>query len=193
MNRIWTIVFCLFLSLTFIQAQSDIVRLSYAEPPEGESPMWHYGVKLNGPFLHKKATFRMVHCVKGEVTVTVLNEVPFELPDTVQLFDFNAIPYKRDSVRISLQPAITGEIRLGMEDTLHDILLETYSEKEFTLSDTIPVMAYTKGVKALFNQDGKEVEGISYCNVRFAKKHPAEWYKLFDIQNYVYFEILIKE
>jgi hypothetical protein len=193
MNRIWAIIFCLFLSVMFIRAQSESIRLMYVEPPGEESPMWHYGVKLNGPFLHKKAILRMMHCVEGQMTVTVLNEIPFELQDTIQFFDFNAIPYKQDSVRISLQPAITGEIRLGMEDTLHNILLETYSEKEFTLSDTIPIMAYTKGAKALFNLDGKEVEGISYCNVRFAKKHPAEWYKLFDIQNYVYFEILIRE
>lgn len=189
-------VYVFFISLLFclpsVFAQSDRVKLKYVEPPGDEVIMYHYGVKLSGPFQNKYGTIRMVHCVKGETTVTVLNEKPFALTDTVQFLDFQAHPYKRDSVRISILPAIADEIQLKMEDTLHDILMETFSEKGYILTDTIPIMAFSTGVKYKTISEGKEVEGISLCNLRNARKHPSKWYELFDIQNYIYFELLIE-
>lgn len=192
MNK--TLLFLLFLlsGISSAVAQSDGVRLHYVEPPEDEDVSRFYGVKIQGQIQHKHCTLRMVHCVKGESTVTVLNETPLVLQDTVQFFNFRANPYKRDSVRFAFEPASIPNVKLGMEDTLQDILMETYPETNYTSADRIPIMAFTTGIKTKFMVEGKEQDGIYFCGVRDARKHPSEWYKLFGIQNYVCFEIQLE-
>lgn len=192
MNKTLLFLLFLFLGISSVVGQSNRVRLQYVEPPEDEDVSRFYGVKIHGQIQHKHCTLRMIHCVKGESTVTVLNETPFELQDTVQFFNFRANPYKHDSVRFTIEPTSIPVVKLGMEDTLHDILMETYPETEYTSADRIPIMAFTTGTKTKFMVEGKERDGIYFCGVRDARKHPSEWYKLFGIQNYVYFEICME-
>ena len=83
---------------------------------------------------------------------------------------------------------ITKEIEL--EDVLHCILLETYPDRPFSTSDTIPLTSYTSGALREILVDGKLLQGGSYCDVRNAKLSPQEWHKAFDMKEYIWFELL---
>lgn len=77
-----------------------------------------------------------------------------------------------------------------LEDVLHSILLETYSDRSFTSSDTIPLTSYSSGALYEVMVDGQLQQGGSYCNVRNAKLPPKEWHKTFGMKEYIWFELL---
>ena len=119
---------------------------------------------------------------------------PYQLrimQDTVLRLQMAVEPVHKHTARFTLNVdslQITKEIEL--EDVLHCILLETYPDRPFSTSDTIPLTSYTSGALREILVDGKLLQGGSYCDVRNAKLSPQEWHKAFDMKEYIWFELL---
>lgn len=147
----------------------------------------HMNLTIHGVFNGKRAKIQKVSCHNGVFTESELlpEFVHFILKDSVETFDFMAVPYKSDSIRITcFYPSVdnmslfTDTVRL---DRNH-ILMETYTSG---VGPEIPIMSYTSGIP---NQ-----VGIWYCGLRDSKVEPRKWHEKYGIDNYVYYTIRIEE
>ena len=133
----------------------------------------------------------MAYSQNGKVSYKILNETPCIMQDTVLRLQMAVEPVHKHTARFTLNVdslQITKEIE--QEDVLHCILLETYPDRPFSTSDTIPLTSYTSGALREILVDGKLLQGGSYCDVRNAKLSPQEWHKAFDMKEYIWFELL---
>lgn len=188
---VFLLSFFLLLPVSYGLAQSDTVKVVYVDPDKSEDASNVYGISVTGNFRDKYYTLRMVHCLKGEESVKILNDTPCILKDTMLVLNFRANPFSRDSVLFSVSGTDIGA-KIRLTDIRHDILMETYSENSYVVTDTIPLIAYSTGFKDKIMWEGKEAERIDFCKVRYAKRHPSEWYKEFNILDYVYFDMIVR-
>lgn len=82
------------------------------------------------------------------------------MQDTVLRLQMAVEPVHKHTARFTLNVdslQITKEIEL--EDVLHCILLETYPDRPFSTSDTIPLTSYTSGALREILVDGKLLQG----------------------------------
>ncbi len=97
-----------------------------------------------------------------------------------------------DSVKILLQTSSFGLSRYcAMRISDSPILMETYIPKD-QKPETIPIIAFTPGLKEEMIINGEKYARIDYCKLRDARVHPAEWKEKFGLLDYLYFEIKIK-
>ena len=139
---------------------------------------------------HKNLPYKlyMVRCTDGKTEKKALNEeIPCEM-DSVQHFYFFAQAESADSVHIDCQHRVGTILHIPIV-TKNCILMETLPAKTYTSADRIPLMAYTTGAEFKMDFNGQTVDAISFCEVRYSKTHPSEWYEKFNIQDYIYFEL----
>ena len=168
--------------------QSVPVRIGYVETDVLAS---NQCVEITGAFQGRPYQLRMAYSQNGKVSYKILNETPCFMQDTVLRLQMAVEPVHKHTARFTLNVdslQITKEIEL--EDVLHCILLETYPDRPFSTSDTIPLTSYTSGALREILVDGKLLQGGSYCDVRNAKLSPQEWHKAFDMKEYIWFELL---
>ena len=164
------------------------VRIGYVET---DVPSSSQCVEITGAFQGRPYQLRMAYSQNGKVSYKILNETPCFMQDTVLRLQMAVEPVHKHTARFTLNVdslQITKEIEL--EDILHCILLETYPDRPFSTSDTIPLTSYTSGALREILVDGKLLQGGSYCDVRNAKLSPQEWHKAFDMKEYIWFELL---
>lgn len=80
-------------------------------------------------------------------------------------------------------------------DTKDCLLISCKSDQKYVQSDTIPLAAYTKGiVQKIDLGNGKMMENMDLCGLRYSNVLPSEWHKVFNLQSYIYFEAIpVKE
>ena len=88
--------------------------------------------------------------------------MPYIVQDTVLRISMVVEPVHKHTARFTLDAGsmqIVEEAEL--EDVLHSILLETYSDRSFTSSDTIPLTSYSSGALYEVMVDGQLQQGGS--------------------------------
>lgn len=132
----------------------------------------------------------MVQCTDGEVTRKALTRnIPMRL-DTLNHFHFFAQAASKDTAHIALFSHISTEWNIPIH-TQNCILMEVLPPHAYATTDTIPLIAYTPGHQITTEWQGQTMKAIDYCGVRFSKKQPSEWYKAFDLKDYLYFELIL--
>lgn len=165
------------------------VQLHYEET---ESPASIQKIKLSGELQGLSYKIRMVHYRDGVVSYKILNEEPSVIKDTVLSIRIGAEPLHAHEVRFTIEGEKIVEERVEVEDVLHSILLETYPAVPYFSKDTIPLIGYTSGALYETMVDGELRQGGSYCDVRNAKLPPKEWYNVFDMKEYIWFDLIIE-
>ncbi|WP_293740305.1 hypothetical protein [uncultured Parabacteroides sp.] len=164
------------------------VRIGYVET---DVPSSNQCVEITGAFQGRPYQLRMAHSLNGNVNYKALNEAPYIMQDTVLRISMAVEPRHKHTARFTLDAGSVQVVEEAeLEDVLHSILLETYSDRSFTSSDTIPLTSYSNGALYEVMVDGQLQQGGSYCNVRNAKLPPKEWHKAFDMKEYIWFELL---
>lgn len=118
--------------------------------------------------------------------------LPFgKSPANELTFRFFSQVLSSDTVRIRIARPISTSFKVPLP-TSGCILMETISDVPYALTDRIPLIAYTPGHQGEVEINGMKGTFIDYCSVRDAHKHPSEWHELFNIGNYIYFELEIQ-
>ena len=180
---------------TFVQAQQ--IKLEYenkiSELPElvqqyfEMQKVQHSRITMKGDFNGKRAKIKKIICDKGTFIERDLLEdyVHFIFVDSVETLDFMAIPYGKDSLRIScFYPSNYN--RVIFNDTVQidnmKILLETFTPGN---SPDVPIIAYSTGIPF----EG----GTWYCGLRDSGVEPRKWHEKYGIDGYVFYTIKLEE
>ena len=146
----------------------------------------HSRLTMKGDFNGKRAKMKKVICDKGTFIERDLLEdyVHFIFVDSVETLDFMAIPYGKDSLRIScFYPSNYN--RIIFNDTVQidnmKILLETFTPGN---SPDIPIIAYSTGIPF----EG----GTWYCGLRDSGIEPRKWHEEYGIDGYVFYTIRLE-
>jgi hypothetical protein len=147
----------------------------------------HSRLTMKGDFNGKRAKMKKVICDKGTFIEHDLLEdyVHFIFVDSVETLDFMAIPYGKDSLRIScFYPSNYN--RVIFNDTVQidnmKILLETFTPGN---SPDVPIIAYSTGIPF----EG----GTWYCGLRDSGIEPRKWHEKYGIDGYVFYTIRLEE
>ena len=147
----------------------------------------HSRLTMKGDFNGKRAKMKKVICDKGTFIERDLLEdyVHFIFVDSVETLDFMAIPYGKDSLRIScFYPSNYN--RVIFNDTVQidnmKILLETFTPGN---SPDVPIIAYSTGIPF----EG----GTWYCGLRDSRIEPRKWHEKYGIDGYVFYTIRLEE
>lgn len=201
MIRLVTLLICIFAFTNNIKAQDSTISISYQTSKDkfvqqlmDFQKIYGFDVVISGKSLKgKNYQLWMVRNQNGEEKrKKVDSEVQCIFNDTIQHFYFFAQSQINDSVKIACNHSVGEEETIYMPDSKHCILMETIPSKVPDTSKSIPLIAYTNGYEQKLNYNGEELNGISYCAIRNARIHPSEWYKKFNLKNYIYFELIFK-
>ena len=147
----------------------------------------HSRLTMKGDFNGKRAKMKKVICDKGTFIERDLlkDYVHFIFVDSVETLDFMAIPYGKDSLRIScFYPSNYN--RVIFNDTVQidnmKILLETFTPGN---SPDVPIIAYSTGIPF----EG----GTWYCGLRDSGVEPRKWHEKYGIDGYVFYTIKLEE
>lgn len=147
----------------------------------------HSRLTMKGDFNGKRAKMKKVICDKGTfIERDILEDyVHFIFVDSVETLDFMAIPYGKDSLRIScFYPSNYN--RVIFNDTVQidnmKILLETFTPGN---SPDVPIIAYSTGIPF----EG----GTWYCGLRDSGIEPRKWHEKYGIDGYVFYTIRLEE
>ena len=147
----------------------------------------HSRLTIKGEFNGKRAKIKKVICDKGTFIERELlaDYIHYILVDSVETLDFMAIPYGKDSLRIScFYPSNYN--RVIFNDTVQidnmKILLETFTPGN---SPDVPIIAYSTGIPF----EG----GTWYCGLRDSGIEPRKWHEKYGIDGYVFYTIRLEE
>ncbi len=191
------IIFTVLLALTTMLAQAQQIKVEYENKisslPELMQQYFdmqnvkHSRLTIKGDFNGKRAKIKKVICDKGTFVERELlaDFVHFILVDSVETLDFMAVPYGKDSLRIScFYPANFNHIIFN--DTVRidnmKILLETFTPGD---SPDIPIMAYSTGIPFQ--------GGTWFCGLRDSGVEPRKWFEKYGIDGYVFYTIRLEE
>lgn len=191
------IIFTTLLALTTMLVQAQQIKVEYENKisslPELMQQYFemqnvkHSRLTIKGDFNGKRAKIKKVICDKGTFVERELLEdyVHFILVDSVETLDFMAVPYGKDSLRIScFYPANFNCIIFN--DTVRidnmKILLETFTPGD---SPDIPIMAYSTGIPFQ--------GGTWFCGLRDSGVEPRKWFEKYGIDGYVFYTIRLEE
>lgn len=192
MKNIFTVL--LLLVSSFVWAQ-DTISVSYTSTEDMFMKKIMEFQGIEGFEVNVKGTVKdmpyklfMVRCKNGQVERKELaKDIPCEM-DSVAQFYFFAQPESKDTLHLGCSYRVGLDLHIPIMTKDH-ILMETLPVKAYTVKDRIPLITYTSGSAIKFTFNGQTVEGISYCNVRFSKIHPSEWYQKFGLKDYFYIEL----
>ena len=142
---------------------------------------------LKGNFNGKRAIIKKVTCNKGAFTEQQIlaDYQHFILSDSIEVLDFMAFPYGKDSIRIACFYPQSYNQKL-FEDVLPidrmKILMET--PMPCVGSDT-PLMAYTTGIPFK--------GGTWFCGLRDSGVEPRQWFEKYKIDGYVFYTIALEK
>lgn len=178
------------------------VRLTYLSPEnDSERALMEYqGIErlaavLSGDIQMKLLTVTRYECREGEVTAETWGDHAFLSPDTTLTFwIFKEHP--GDSVKMGIVPM--PQSRAPLYFNLPDpgpnyILMETYSDDDWEVTDEIPFLAYTSGIHSKVRHGDESFDRYDYCLLRDKHLHPAEWYEKEGVKHYYYFTVKLKD
>lgn len=169
--------------------QSFPIRLHYEET---ESPASSQKIKLSGQLRGQTYRIRMAHYKDGTVSYKILNEQPYVIKDTVLLIHIEVEPLHAHEVCFIVEGEKQVKEKVEVDDVLHSILLETYPTDTYLSSDTIPLICYSSGALREVMVDGKLQQAGSYCDVRDAKLPPHKWHEVFNMNEYIWFDLFFE-
>jgi len=171
------IIFTALFALTTILAQAQQIKVEYENKisslPEliqqyfEMQKVQHSRLMIKGNFNGKRAKIGKVICDKGSFIEREMlaDYVHFILVDSIETLDFMAIPYGKDSIRISCF-----------------ILLETFTSGD---GPDIPIIAYSMGIPIK--------DGTWYCGLRDSGVEPRKWHEKYGIDGYIFYTIRLEE
>lgn len=147
-----------------------------------------FDVTVKAPQPSLSYTLYLVHSVGGEEEREAVGEGALQGQDGMTKFCFFAQTLSADTVCLYCQP-LDKKWYIPMK-TAYCILMETRPKQAYVLADRIPLIAYTPGHEEEFEWEGRKASRVDFCGVRDALLHPSSWHKAFDIQDYLYFELV---
>lgn len=153
-----------------------------------QEPQYAFNVSLQGNIKNTPYKLYQVHVKEENIERTEIVQKKPCLTDSIQHFFFASIMEGKDNVRIICNHQEKNELQITIP-AYQCILMETYPAIKQTKDDTIPLIAFTEGFYHVFERNGVTFEGLDYCGLRDAKLHPSQWFKKFNIKDYVYFEL----
>ncbi len=191
------IIFTALFALTTILAQAQQIKVEYENKisslPEliqqyfEMQKVQHSRLMIKGNFNGKRAKIGKVICDKGSFIEREMlaDYVHFILVDSIETLDLMAIPYGKDSIRIScFYPSNYN--RVIFNDTVRidnmKILLETFTSGD---GPDIPIIAYSMGIPIK--------DGTWYCGLRDSGVEPRKWHEKYGIDGYIFYTIRLEE
>lgn len=147
----------------------------------------HFRVTLTGEFNGKRAKLKKITCHDGQFDEQVLlpDMIHLVFADSIESFDFMAVPFGNDSLRIACFYPECNNYRL-FEDTVKadnmKILLETKAPGN---GPDYSVMAYSSGISI--------PGGTWFCGLRDSGTEPRLWYEKHAINDYVYYTVTLED
>jgi len=192
-------IILMFITWMAMQAQSDTLLLHYSSP-RYDDPFIENLVKLqdvsqlrvtiSGDSLKgRKLIYRCHRVLNGVSTEIRRFPIPIPVKNDCVKFLFGARAVSPDSVVIALDGPVRSRGGERVATSGH-ILMETYPEQAFSVSDTIPIVAYTTGIPYKTTFSGQVAEGVDYCGLRDSRVHPQEWYGKYAIDDFIYYDII---
>lgn len=145
-------------------------------------------VTVKGNLKNRAYKLYMIRNQEGKSERKELNAMFSCRMDSVEHFSFFARPETPDTAHIRCFYGSDVDLHLPIE-TKHCILMETLPTQSYTVTDRIPLIAYTSGEEKNITFNGETMQAIDYCAVRYSQTHPSEWFEKFKIKDYIYFEI----
>ena len=147
----------------------------------------HLHLTIKGDFNNKRAKMKKISCNNGVFKERELlpDFIHFILVDSIETLDFMAIPYGRDSLRITCFYPINNNTPLFTDTVRMDkmnILMETLTQGD---EPDIPIIAYSSGIPFQ--------GGTWFCGLRDSGVEPRRWNEKYGIDNYVYYTIMLEE
>lgn len=132
-----------------------------------------YDVTVKGPFKNTPYKLYMIRNKEGKTERKELNAMFPCRMDSVKHFFLFAQPETPDTVHIKCFYDTDIDLHIPI-DTKYCILMQTLPTKPYTVTDPIPLMAYTAGEEKTLTFNGETVKAIDYCGVRYSNTHPSE-------------------
>lgn len=134
----------------------------------------------------------MVNC-RGDERKRRLMGFSFITPDSTNIC-FSAQPKDSSTLYLHIAPGVGPRYEVDVP-TFNRLLVACDYDWEFNDRDTIPLMGYTTGIPGKVKAGNGEVfESWDICGIRYSKKNPSEWHRLYGIGDYLYFEAVpVKE
>lgn len=189
MERFILLIVSLSLVISCYGQQTVPVRFQYEET---DSPASSLIIKLSGELQGTTYRIRMAHYTNGSVSYKILNEQPSIVTDTVLSIHISAEPLHAHEVNFIIEGDKSIVEKAEVDDVLHSILMETYSDKPYTSTDTIPLAGYTSGALREVMINGELQQGGSYCDVRDAALSPPKWHEAFNMKEYIWFDLIFE-
>ena len=185
------------LALTILSVQAQQIKVEYENQmsslPEliqqyfTMQDVQHFRLTLKGDFNGKRGKIKKFTCNKGTFTEDELlaDYIHYILVDSVETMDFMAVPYGKDSLRITcFYPENHNQILFN--DTVNmnkmNILMETFAPGD---NPDIPIIAYSSGIPFQ--------GGVWFCGLRDSGVDPWKWYEKYNIDGYVFYTIKLEE
>lgn len=189
---------CCFSALT----AQNTVKLTYvsSENDSERALMEYLGIErlaaiLSGDIRMKFLTVTRYECKEGVVTSETWDDYGFLSPDTTitfWVFKENV----EDNVKIGIMPLPPSRAPLYIHIPVPSpsyILMETYSDQDWKITDEIPFLAYTSGIHSKVRRGDEELDRYDYCLLRDKNLHPAEWYEKEGVKHYYYFTVKMED
>lgn len=150
-------------------------------------------ITVHGDIKGKKWVLYSHLCSGDSITTKPIFSHPFEFSDTTATFTIFAQQLGTDSAYIACDtPRYGGAKTKYAIDAKNDtsfpasyILMETFPEKPYTVSDRINLAAYTTGIRM-------SSTSYSYCDLRDKKSDPETWQKEYGIPRFVFFSLKLE-
>ena len=196
MKKIFLFLFGVFCLLS-AYGQQERVTVAYGDPGEVDPLVWnllqferisYLKAMLQGEVLRGKEAVVMKHIVREGVEE---REEIVSLVSADSIFEIVFLGKEVDSDSARIQLAMSGcRAETFCPVSGKPILMETYTGmSDYTLTDTIPVAAFTTGLPIVVEMGGEPCEWISYCGLRDAKVHPARWYETYGLPGYTFYTV----
>lgn len=191
------------LSYLFVFGQNNITTVSYENDLEKTSivdlmnlmNIQNIEIKIeNRDFKNKKILLEEVSCQNGEFENKILNDfMPLNFDtDTIKI-RFLSVPLNNDSVKILLKTPIF-ELKLTERiPTFNSLLIEMKGKSVYNDCDTIPLLIYSTGIPKKFEFNGGTAYSYDICGLRDSEISPYEFHKEFGLQDYIFFNLILKE
>lgn len=190
-RKLITLIIALICCITISAQDTDSITVSYSHP--------------ENDFLNQLLNFQEIDALIMKLASTKKCDYNIDFVEydngkiTRQQFSFQKLKLSPDTVTINLfaMPTAGDSIKIGTWTHWDNIgkmpfalLIETLPLDTYTPGDTIPLAAYSQGIKRTFEFNGKPSIGYDICGVRYSKKPVADWGKEFKFEKYYWFELV---
>lgn len=134
----------------------------------------------------------LVVCRNGEFEKVNLTEnINFISSSDTISFYFISQPLSQDKVKMEFYGSLGHKEEIEI-DTRNALLIEPENNAGYSYEENIPIMTFSPGIIQELEINGKVLQGMDVCGIRYSEIQPSQWHDKFGIKNYLYFELVPK-